>query len=140
MTVIASALLLTAELAWRGHFVAAPVVVLLVVALGLHWRRTLRMRPESPRRLLLAADGRFHVMTVGGGVDPVHLDPAGIRLGRHLLLLLRGGGRYRLLLGPDNVEPAVLAALGRRLAGAVAPAATAIHSASETDPGAGRLP
>lgn len=136
----AGAGLLAAELALRGHFVFSAGVALMVAAGLAAWRRALRTTPGSPRRLLVSADGRLHVLTVGGEIDPVHLDASAIRLGRHLLLRLRGGGQYRLLLGPDNVEPAMLAALGRRLAGAASPAATAIHSTSENDPGTGRLP
>lgn len=73
--------------------------------------------PSAPRALHLAADGQMHLRTGEGGLMPVALLPGSVRLGSHLLLHLqvREGRRYRLCLGPDNLDSCTLAALRRRL-------------------------
>jgi hypothetical protein len=88
----------------------------LAAGFGWQWWRSRRNSPSSPRRLLLAADGRCHLLTVSGTVEELALQASSLRLGRWLLLLFRSGGlTHRLLLGPDNLDPAELAALQRRI-------------------------
>jgi hypothetical protein len=73
----------------------------------------------APRRLLLTADGRMHVATVGGTVEPVELGGESLWLGSMVLLVLPSVHRtYRVLLGPGNLDAAGLATLRRRLRGA----------------------
>ena len=104
------------ELLLRGHWVVAA----LITGIGLlAWLRRQRgpQRRQRPRRLLLAADGRLHVLTVDGGINAVRLHPSSLRLGPWLILVLNHAGHkpYRLLLGPDNLDEAMLAALRRRM-------------------------
>jgi hypothetical protein len=104
------------ELLLLGHPLAASAVLAIMV--GLWWLRQRAVCPcrSRPRRLLIAADGRLHLLTVGGAVVEVSLDPASMRLGPWLLLVMRGeAGVMRLLLGPDNLDAPQLAALRRRL-------------------------
>jgi hypothetical protein len=96
-----------------------PALLAVGLAAGSAW---LCLRPPrgaacTPRRLLLAADGRWHLLTVSGTLEQLALQPASLRLGRWLLLMFQTGDRrtHRLLLGPDNLDPAQLAALQRRL-------------------------
>lgn len=71
---------------------------------------------EQPRRLIIAADGRLQLLLASGGIVPVQLHAATQFLGPWILLVLTpGGAKLRLLLGPDTVEPQLLAALRRRL-------------------------
>lgn len=67
-------------------------------------------------RLVVEGSGAVRLET-SGGPCPVTLDRRSLRLGPHLLLVLRSpaGRSFRLLLGPDNLAPAELAALRRRL-------------------------
>jgi hypothetical protein len=104
------------ELLLGGHYFVAAASA--VVAVALPWREpgARRHRDAIPHRLVWAADGRIFLLTPGAPPAAASLDPASQRLGRHLLLVLRcDGRRQRWLLGPDNVAPAVLAALLRRL-------------------------
>lgn len=104
------------ELLLLGHGAAAVLVLSLAMAPGLQQRMPRLAVSRAPRRLLVAADGRLHLLGVGGDVEPVRLQGSSLRLGPWLLLSLRGEGRvHRLLLGPDNVPPALLAALRRRM-------------------------
>ena len=115
LLLLAQALYAT-ELLLLGHALAGSAVLAMVA--GLWWLRQREARPHRccPRRLLIAADGRLHILTVGGALAEVSLDPASLRLGPWLLLVLRGEGRVmRLLLGPDNLDPSQLAALRWRL-------------------------
>lgn len=103
------------ELLLRGH----PVVAMAVLAMtaGIHhgmFRRA-REHRDLPRRLLLARDGRLFLLTVGGEVEGLRLQGPSMHLGPWLLLQVRGRSVHRWVLGPDNVPPAQLAALRRRL-------------------------
>lgn len=105
------------ELAWIGHWPASWLVLL--ATLGWSW---VSRGPRNPhrrqlRRLLLSADGRLHGLAANGEVLDLRLHPSSLSLGRWLLLRVTGAGhRHVLLLGPDNVAPAALAELRRRLA------------------------
>lgn len=114
---LAAQLLFMLELALLGHWWQALAASALAAGFGWQWVvRSRRSSPGSARRLLLAADGRCHLLTVSGAVEELALQPASLRLGRWLLLLFRSGGRtHRLLLGPDNLAAAELAALQRRI-------------------------
>jgi hypothetical protein len=113
---LAAQSLYTLELALLGHWLVALMASGLAAGSAWQWLRPRQGTAATPRRLLLAADGRWHVLTVSGALEPLALQPASLRLGRWLLLLFRNGGRtHRLLLGPDNLEPSQLAALQRRL-------------------------
>jgi hypothetical protein len=105
------------ELLLLGHPLVASTTLALAAALW--WLRLWATRSprHHPRRLLIASDGRLHILTLGGALAEVSLDPASMRLGPWLLLVLRGEGRaLRLLIGPDNLDPTQLAALRWRLA------------------------
>lgn len=106
-----------AQLIYLGHLVVATLVA--AVGVTFAWRlRAGGSAAQTARRLLLSADGRLHLLEVGGGLQSVALHPGSMRLGAWLLLVLRTGtGTHRLLLGPDNLEPEKLAALRRRVAG-----------------------
>lgn len=104
------------ELLLLGHWLAATAIVALALLAG--WQGRGPGAPfRQPRRLLLAADGRLHILTVAGELEAVQLHPSSLRLGPWLLLVLcRPGDRpHRLLLGPDNLDGASLAALRRRM-------------------------
>jgi hypothetical protein len=120
---MAAVLLHALELALMEHLVAAPSALLL--AAGIAARRT---RPgESPHCLVLAADGRLFLCWREREMEQVQLLPASLRLGSHLLLILRGNRRtFRVLLGPDNLSAHLLAAFKRRLPGP-GHAGTALH-------------
>jgi hypothetical protein len=114
--VLAAQLLHALELALASQWLAAPAVLGIAAACAWLWRRAGRDSTTTPRRLLLSADGRLHVLTVAGVVEEVTLHPASLRLGRWMLLLFaKRRGRIRVLLGPDNLEAAQLAGLQRRL-------------------------
>lgn len=106
-----------AQLIYLGHLVVATPVA--VIGVTFAWRlRAGSSAAQTARRLLLAADGRLHLLEVGGGLQPAALHPGSMRLGAWLLLVLSTGtGTHRLLLGPDNLDPDKLAALRRRVAG-----------------------
>jgi hypothetical protein len=107
------------QLFWLGHWVMTPVLLALGVATFFAMRRMSPQDGGAPRRLLVAADGRLHVATFGGSIEPVELGGESIWLGSAVLLVLHASGRtYRLLLGSGNLEPAALATLRRRLRGA----------------------
>jgi hypothetical protein len=117
------------ELVLKGHwFVAAG----LLVSAGLTvWRvRATRARNSSlPVQLTCASDGQLSLVLASGDIESVTLQPRSVRLGSHLLLILRGPKRtHCLLLGPDNLAPSELAALKRRLPTATAVPGTALHS------------
>jgi hypothetical protein len=121
---LAAILLYAVELMLMGHRVAAPLVLLIMA--GITARGDIR-QPESPRCLVLAADGRLFLCGRERGTAEVQLGSASLRLGPHLLLVLRGHSRtFRLLLGPDNLPPHLLAAFKRRLP-ETGDAGTALH-------------
>lgn len=105
-----------AELVRHGHPLAgAGTLAAAGMALWL-WRDGGQGRPGQPRRLVVTADGRLFLHLHGGAVEQADLAPSSLRLGRHLLLVLHCGKyRYRLLLGPDNLDGPDLSALQRRL-------------------------
>lgn len=104
------------ELAWLGHWVAGAGVLAVAIACAWRLRRAGRQRGRQLRRLLVAADGRLHGLTASGDLPGLRLHPASLSLGRSLLLCLVGEGRTEvLILGPDNLTPASLAELRRRL-------------------------
>lgn len=104
------------QLVLWGHLLVAGMVAVLGGALAWQCRRH-RSSARPARRLLMAADGRVHLLGADGTVAPATLQPCSMRLGPWLLLVLDGDtGTHRLLLGPDNVDPVQLAALRRRVA------------------------
>lgn len=110
-------LLFAAELGWTGYWPEWAGVLGLV--LPWWWMSPDRHgRSGRPlRRLILAADGRLHGLAANGDVVRLQLHPSSLSLGHWLLLRVVGEGRCHLLvLGPDNVEPSVLAELRRRVA------------------------
>lgn len=107
------------QLLWSGHWVMAAVVPALTVITLLAMRHFLPQDGGAPRRLLVAADGRLHVATFAGSIEPVDLGGESIWLGSAVLLVLHAAGRtHRLLLGSGNLDPGALATLRRRLRGA----------------------
>jgi hypothetical protein len=122
-------LLYLLELLLTGHRIAALAIALLVACSSWPWMARVGTSPAMPQRLVLATDGRLFLEHRGGSLEEVRLRPESLRLGSHVLLVLTGAGRtIRLLLGPDNLAPAQLAALQRRLPAGSAPPATALHS------------
>lgn len=122
-----------AELALRGHWIAAVIVS--ASGAGAAWvlRRHASSRTRRPLRLVLTAEGQAFLVPARGLPEPVALQPESARLGRHLLLVLRSNmRRQRVVLGPDNLDARLLAALHRRLPPAVVGEATALHSALPT--------
>jgi hypothetical protein len=111
------------ELVLAQHGTAASLVLMLAVA-GL-WRA----RAPRGRGLRLEADGRLFLRLDDDSTRQVWLAGSGLRLGSHLLLVLRSGKScHRVLLGPDNLAAGELAALQRRLPITAAAGATALHS------------
>jgi hypothetical protein len=109
------------NLALIGSRVLATTVLLTAgISAVLLWRELLLRGPDAVQRLLLAGDGSAQVVTAGGVLDEARVLPSSLHLGSVVLLLLQGRRRYRLLLGPGNVDPVTLAALRRWLR--VAPA------------------
>lgn len=125
------------QLLWSGHWVMAPVMLILNGVTLFAMRRMTPQDAAAPRRLLLAADGRVHVATIGGSVELVVIAGESLWLGSALLLVLRTSGRrHRLLLGSGNLEPAALATLRRRLRGAaIAPEDPAVDSSTVSGQG-----
>jgi hypothetical protein len=111
--------LYAAELAWSGHWLMAPAMLALA-ALMLFAMRQLSARDSgAPRRLLIAADGRLHVSSIGGSTQQVELAGASLWIGAAVLLVLEAADRkHCVLLGRGNLDPAALATLRRRLRGA----------------------
>ncbi len=98
------------------HPLVAGLVFMLALLPVLQQRFHRLAAAPAPRRLMLTADGRFHLMDVAGGLQAVSLQTSSLRVGPWLLLTLRGAGAvHRLLLGPDNVPPDALAVLHRRM-------------------------
>ena len=90
------------------------VAVLFASAVLWHWLWPSQSR--SFRQLQLEPDGSTFLLTADGRRQAVTLIPGSLRLGQHLLLVLRAGDCcHRLLLGPGNTDPDRLAALRRRL-------------------------
>ncbi len=115
-------LLYALELWLSGHRLAAPAMLLLAASCA----RRRRPTSDGPRTLVLATDGRLFLRH-GQAMEQVQLAPASLRLGSHLLLVLRAGRRtVRGLLGPDNLPPELLAACQRRLPRS-ASTGTALH-------------
>jgi hypothetical protein len=112
-------LLYAGQLALSGYWVMAPAMLVLTALQLFALRPMWPQDAGAPRRLLVAADGRLHIATVGGSVEPVELGGESLWLGSVLLLVLHGAHRkYRVLLGPGNLDAAGLASLRRRLRGA----------------------
>ncbi len=108
-------LLYCIELVLLGHWLVAAVLPAMMLAVA-HPRLS-RPGANLPQRLLLAADGRMHLLMTGGAIEPVRIDGGSLRLGPWLYLRLHTGqgAAVRLLFGPDNLDAASLAALRRRL-------------------------
>ena len=107
----------------EGHFVGAAYLGLELMDLA---RKPMGRQPLRPpgaaRRLLLTADGHLQLLMSSGELQAVHVHPSSMRLGSWVLLrLVTPRGRQSVLLGPDNTEPAALAALRRRLTSGAAP-------------------
>ena len=95
---------------------AAGILVATLMASVALWRWLLPVRAVSVQRLQAGPEGSICLLTADGRRREVSLIPVSMRLGPYLLLVLRAPDRsHRLLLGPDNVDPAGLAALRRRL-------------------------
>ena len=95
---------------------AAAILAATLIASVALWRWLLPARALSVQRLQAGPDGSICLLTADGRRREVTLMPGSMRLGPCLLLVLRAPDRcHRLLLGPDNVDPASLAALRRRL-------------------------
>ena len=119
----AALLLYAVELLVTGHPWVASGAALLAVGAWIARQQLAPRGPGSPRRLLLAADGRLHVLCIGGEVKPVSLGASSLWLGSAVLLELRGPQQtFRVLVGRGNLDPAALATLRRRLRGAAAAA------------------
>lgn len=105
-----------AQLVWLGHLVVAGLVAVPGTVFAWHLRDGYATR-QAAHRLLLSADGKLHLLGAGGRLLPATLLPDSMRLGPWLLLVLRAGTTtQRLLLGPDNLDAALLSALRRRVA------------------------
>lgn len=122
-------LLYTVELLLTGHWIAAPVIALLAACGSWPCRARTGASSATLHCLVLATDGRMFLEAGAGIAHEVWLRPESLRLGPHLLLVLASpGSTIRLLLGPDNLHPAQLAALKCRLPAGPAPPGTALHS------------
>lgn len=113
---IVAQVIYAAELALLGHWLPGGLV--LTLAAGCDWlqRRAQRDEAHRPRLLLLTTEGRLYLLDFSGRLVEVCLQPATMRLGPWLLLVLTAGPRrIRLLLGPDNLPAGKLADLRRRL-------------------------
>lgn len=107
-------------LVWTQHPWSALFTTAVAVSAWLG-RQPLRP-PGAGRRLLLTADGHLQLLMSSGELQAVHVHPSSMRLGSWVLLrLVTPRGRQSVLLGPDNTEPAALAALRRRLTSGAAP-------------------
>lgn len=109
-------LLYLLELAVMRQWLAATLGCATTAAIAwLCLRRGPRVADE-PRRLLVTADGRLHLLRVSGAVSTVQLHASTQYLGAWTVLVVaRGRARTRVFLGPDTLDPARLAALRRRL-------------------------
>ncbi len=86
------------ELWLTGHPCAALLILLIAGASAI--RRNPRDRPCC---LVLKEDGRLFLHGLRGAADEMQLRRTSLRLGAHLLLVLRGNRRtVRLLLGPGQ--------------------------------------
>jgi hypothetical protein len=95
---------------------AAGILVAALSASVVLWRWLWPARSAWIRQLQVKPDGSACLLTADGRACEARLMPGSMRLGTHLLLVLRAGDNcHWLLLGPENVEPAGLAALRRRL-------------------------
>lgn len=114
-SLLAAAIVFAVELVLLAQLLAAAGVAAILLALYLD---SVRSRARCiDRRLLITADGRLHLLKTDGRLTTAALDAASLQLGQWTLLVLRENGsrRCRFLLGPDNVDRALLAALKRRL-------------------------
>jgi hypothetical protein len=124
-----AALLYMLELLLTGHWMAALVIALLAAFASWPCKPRIFTSCTSARSLLVATDGRLFLEVEGSRLHEVWLRPESLRIGPHVLLILTSHGRtIRLLFGPDNLAPAELAALKRRLPAGPAPPGTALHS------------
>jgi hypothetical protein len=122
-------LLYMLELSVSGHWMAATAVAVLAAWSSWPWKPRNGARCATCRSLVVATDGELFLVADGRCLQQVWLRPESLRLGSHVLLVLTGHGRtIRLLFGPDNLAPAELAALKRRLPAGPAPPGTALHS------------
>jgi hypothetical protein len=95
---------------------AAGVLVVALTASAVLWRWLWPGRSGSIRQLQVKPDGSTFLWTADGRGFVATLMPGSVRLGPHLLLVLRAGDNcHWLLLEPENVDPVSLAALRRRL-------------------------
>lgn len=128
MLLLASWVLHVAELLIRGLPAAAAAMAVLAFFFLGACRRERHMAGVSARRLVVSAAGQMYLIAAGG-IEPVSWLPSSMRLGRRLLLRLHSAhGEYWAVLGPDNVDPAVLAMLRRRIDGAQAVGPTTVQS------------
>jgi hypothetical protein len=119
----------TVELGLRGHPLAALAMLSFTGVAIWRWRAVHALDSSAPRHLVCDSDGRLSLVLASGNIEVVSLQPASLRLGRHLLLVLQGTDRrHRLWFGPDNLAASELAALNRRLPTATVVPGTAIHS------------
>lgn len=117
-----------AELLLRGQPLAAAGTAALGAALVAASGAEHRRAAARARRLVVSAGGQMSLITARG-IEPVQWRASSLRLGRRILLCLRGAHcEYWVLLGPDNTDPAALAALRRRIAGAQAVCPTPVQS------------
>ena len=127
--------LYVSELLLRHHWLAAPGVALLLL-LGAHPGRI-----RHPRCLQLDREGSLWLQWHSGRWEQLRLHPASLRLGAHVLLVLRGSsGVQRVLLGPDNLAPDALAALQRRLRPGSIGRASGLHSVAAPGSQSSNLP
>jgi hypothetical protein len=126
---VVAVLLYMMELLLTGHQMAAMAVAVLAACGSWPCRQRMGARCAAPRSLILATEGRLFLETGEGRLQQVWLRPESLRLGPHVLLVLTAHDRtIRLLLGPDNLAAAQLAALKCRLPAGPAPPGTALHS------------
>lgn len=116
------ALACVVELLVQRHWLAAALIA---TASACRWSSA----GPALRCLRLEADGRIFLTLADGRVAEAWLAPGGVRIGSHVVLVLRSfAGTRRLLFGPDNLGEMELAGLGRRLSGGTASAGSGLHS------------
>jgi hypothetical protein len=127
------------QLLFLAHWAMAPAVLVMTLATLFAMRQVTPQDSGAPRRLLLSADGRLHVATMGGAVEAVEPGGESLWFGSAILLVLRAPGRvHRVLLGRGNLAPSELATLRRRLRGAgTASRDPAVDSAPDSGHGVG---